>query len=235
MTRRGILVAILVGALLGVLVLAGALVALQRASTGEPVIGRRSEQGVLLALVLPDSNGNQAARLLVYYPPGGGTGTVIDPLTRAVVPGTSATNMGDAFTFGGGSALAKAYAEVSGVDNPAWAAVDEATWAAIAKSGLSVQLPRPIDVFNGSELVSFPAGAVALDAGDLGVLLAGIHGLDPSARRAVLGDAAAALQRALTSSGLSTGIESDLSSARLKNWLSSLASRSYPQTSTPVP
>ncbi len=235
MTRWGLLVAILLGALLGVLVLAGALVALQRASTGEPLVGRRSEQGVLLALVLPDANGDQAARLLVYYPPGGGSGTVVDPLTRAVVPGTSATTLGDAFTFGGGSSLARAYAEVAGVGEPAWAAVDEATWAALAKSGLSVNLPGPIDVFNGSDLVSFPAGEVALDAGDLGVLLAGIHGLDPSARRAVLGDAAAALQRLLAASGQSTGIESDLSSARLKNWLSSLASRSHPQTSTPVP
>ncbi len=233
MRSRGLLVAVLVGALVGVLALGGAFVLLQRANVGEPLFSRRGETGVLLALVLPDAAGRQAARVIVYYPPGGGRGVVIDPRTTSVIPGTSANTLGDALTFGGGASLSKAYAELTGVAAPSWVIVGETGWKRLARAGVSLRLPRPVDVFNGTELVSFPSGEVAVQAEDLGTLLGGIDALAPSDRLAVLGDAAAALQRSVASATDSEGLDSDLPVARLRSWVSALATRSIPQTSTP--
>jgi hypothetical protein len=158
---------------------------------------------------------------------------VIDPLTKSVVPGTSANTLGDALTFGGGAELARAYGQLAGVAMPSWVVVDDEAWARINRAGLSVNLPRPVDVFNGTDLISFPAGQVVVQPVDAGTLFAGIHGLSPSARLAILGEAAASLQRDLVSGGTGTGLTSDLSTRRRLKWLSSLATRSLPQTTTP--
>ena len=88
-------------------------------------------------------------------------------------------------------------------------------------------------MFNGTDLVSFPAGRVAVSPTDLGILLSGTDGLPPSDRRVVLGDAAASLQDALASAAETGGVASDLSSRSLSAWLDSLKARSMPQTSTP--
>jgi hypothetical protein len=233
MRGRGFLRAVLVGALFAVLVLGIGGYALLRARTGEPLFARGGERGVVLALVLPDAAGDRAARVIVYYPPGAARGVVVDPLTASVVPGTAATTLGDAFTFGGGAALARAYAGLAGTATPSWVVVDETAWRRLASGGVSVRLPRPVDVFNGTELVSFPLGEVAVQANDVGTLLGGIDGLSASDRLTVLGDIAVTLQRSVASATSSDRIESDLSARQFQSWLSALAGRSMPQTSTP--
>ena len=117
MKGRSLLVAVLVGGLLGITLVIGVLVVVQRARIGEPVLRTRSRGGVLVALVLPDATGSTAARVIVYYPPGTGAGKVVEPLTQVVVPGTSANTLRDAFTFGAGASLARAYGSLAGWAN----------------------------------------------------------------------------------------------------------------------
>ncbi len=175
MTRRGFAAAILIGALVAVVALVGGYLVLSTSQNGRPLVPAKSDAGLLVALVLPDANGTEGARVLVYYPPGTATGRVIDPLTPAVVSGASAQTLGDALTFGGGATLAEAYGALAGVAAPEWIVVDQAAWNKLAPRGLDVALPRPVDVFNGRDLVTFPAGEVALSSADTGVLLAAIH------------------------------------------------------------
>lgn len=233
MKGRGLLAAVLVGAIAGVLVLAATMLALQRASAGQSLLGGRNQTGVLLAVVLPDAAGNQAARIMVYYPPDGERPRVVDPLTPMVVPGTSADTLGDALTFGGGGAVAQAYAQLAGVGEPSWVVLDEEEWKRLDAGGLSVRLPRPVDVFDGTDLVSFPSGDVVVQPADAGTLLAALDELDPAARAAVLGQAAASVQRDLASARASEGLRSDLSASGLRKWLESLSARSDPETATP--
>ena len=232
MKRSGFVTAIVIGVVVALMVLGAGLLFVRGETTGRSIVARRTDSGLLVALVLPDANGTQGARALVYYPPGSGSGIVVDPLTPAIVSGASGGTLGDALTFGGGAGLSAAYADTAEVRPPAYLVVDQAAWERLVPGGVSVTLPQPVDVFNGSDLVSFPAGRVALDSGDAGVLLAAIHRLAPAERKVVLGEVAAALQRALGSSPLPPTLTSDLTPRRLKTWIWSLPARSTPVTGT---
>lgn len=231
MTKRGLFVAALIGGLVAVAVVLTLVLVAQRSLVGAPLLSR-AKQGTLVGLALADASGDVAVRLVVYYPPDGGPGKVVDPSSRVAVPGTSSNTLGDAYAFGGGAALAGAYARLSAVDTPAWIVIEPADWARIGRP-VSVYLPRPVDVFNGSELVSFPAGPVAATPAELGILLGGLQGLSGTERMAVLGQVAATLQRALAESAGSVKLGSDLSAGDLKAWSTSLAARSRPETSGP--
>ncbi len=231
MKRGGFLPAILVGALFGcALLLVAALVA-QRSLSGKPLLAR-ADKGVLVGLVLPDQSGDIGVRAVVYYPPGDAPGRVVDPASHVVVAGTSSNTLGDAYAFGGGASLAAAYARLASVDTPAWVLVEPGAWKDIGRS-VSVHLPRPVDVFNGSNLVSFPGGEVLLGRDQVGTLLGGLSRLPAAERRAILGEVASALQDALTAADGRTKLGTDLTPGALTTWMSSLGERSRPETASP--
>jgi hypothetical protein len=110
--------------------------------------------------------------------------------------------------------------------------IDAPQWQRLAGGTFDVTLPQAVDSFNGRELVSFPAGKVALKPADLGVLLSATDEMARSERLSILGEAAYALQRALTPSS-QDDLRSSLSQSRLGLWLATLPGRSAPETSTP--
>ncbi len=233
MTRRGSGCAIGAGILLALILVLAASVLAVRAGDGRPIGSTRDARGVLVALVLPDAAGAQDVRLMVYYPPGSAVGIVVDPSDPAVVPGTSARTLAGAFTFGGGDLLARTWAEKTDRPVPAWVVVDEPTWLRIADGPVTVALGAPVDVFDGTDLVTFPAGSVSVAPRDLGVLLAGMDASASSERRSVMGEAAEAVQRALGDIDGASNYASDLGRLGLRRWLQSLPSRAQPTTATP--
>ena len=186
----------LVGGLLGLatvavviwLVLSGAL------PTGAKRAQASAEGPVLVALVLPDADGVNVPRAIELYARMNGklTLTAIDPDQEATVSGTSAKTLADAYTFGGGGALADAYALSGGADEPAWVVVGQDAWNAL-RGGAPVELniPAPLEVFDGSRLYSYPQGPTSVPVAEVRRVLDGVQLLSSQLRRGVrmqLGD-----------------------------------------------
>jgi hypothetical protein len=170
---------------------------------------------VLVAVVLPDANGVLALRVLDRYERDGGLLRIaaVDPLASATVPGTSATTLAEAYSFGGGDRLAAAYADSTGALPPAWIVVGPESWRGLmASRRLDLRLATGIDVFDGKQLYSYPAGSTFVPASEISKLMDGATYLSDSERktiRSAVGDALAVelLRRYSTpDSGIATNL-----------------------------
>lgn len=223
--------AALVGALAGVVVVSAAIIAVRSGVVGKvQAVVKPEAKGMLLALVLPAGNGTVEPRVIVYYPPGSAPGVVVDPRRRVAVPGSSADRLLDAYAFGGGGGLASAYGQSANVPTPTWVLVDASAWAGLASGRtIDVTLSAPMDVFNGVDLVSLPAGSVAVDASQTAVVLSGADYLRTTGRNLVLAGVASGLQHLLVARGASTTLLSDTTPEQFAAWQRSLASRGSPE------
>ncbi len=122
---------------------------------------------VLVAVVLPDADGVLTVRQMDVVQRMGTTLrlTGVDPLTSATVPGTSAKTLADAFSFGGGAGLAAA---VAGSHRRPSAGVDSGGAGALQRllgaKRVTFALRDGVEVFDGTELYSFPAGRAQVPA-----------------------------------------------------------------------
>ncbi len=116
---------------------------------------------VLVAVVLPDADGVLTVRQMDVVQRMGTTLrlTGVDPLTSATVPGTSAKTLADAFSFGGGAGLAAAVAGATGDRVQAWIVVGPvALQELLGAQTVTFALLNGVEVFDGAELYSYPAG-----------------------------------------------------------------------------
>jgi anionic cell wall polymer biosynthesis LytR-Cps2A-Psr (LCP) family protein len=179
-----------------------------------------------VALVIPgaDQDGAVVAQLIGLVESGSGptpTLTDVDPDTRVRIPGTTFDRLGDAFSFGGGAAVAAALP----APRPAWVAVPQDVWAAAvdAKAGVDVTLPVAVDVFDGSRLTSLPKGGQRLDGAKCAALMRGMGFLATADRAAVRKQLLAGIAAALAASPAQvtpTTVKTDLTSDALASWLS---------------
>jgi len=102
---------------------------------------------------------------------------------------------------------------------------------------VALDLPEPLDVFDGTRLHTFPAGRGDVPADQVVYVLNGADHLPEAARRAIDAQVAGALAAALvnTANVGSVGLETNLSSEALRAWLGSLGSAEASQTATPSP
>lgn len=219
--------AVLVGALLAVLVVAG----LAAAFTLGVVPGaadrtaQASEGPVLVALVLPDADGVTVVRVLTVFERAGDVlrATAVDPLTSATIPGTSATTLAEAYSFGGGAGVANTYSLLNGSSDPLWVVVTPRGWSALMGTDeIPVTIPADIEVFDGTELYSYAQGATGFPAPEVAKVMTGAAHLSDT-ERAVLRDATGiALTAALVREGAQPGpgIETNMEPDQFAVWLS---------------
>lgn len=179
-----------------------------------------------VALVIPgaDKDGAVVAQLIGLVQSGSGrtpTLTDVDPGTRVRIPGTTFDRLGDAFSFGGGAAVAAALP----VPRPAWVAVPQDVWVAAvdAKAGIDVTLPVSVDVFDGSTLTSLPNGGQRLDGAKCAALMRGMSFLATADRAAVRKQLLVGIATALAATPAHvtpTTVKTDLTSEALASWLS---------------
>ena len=168
-----------VGALLAVVVVAVAGVALYLGSTLTPSRSAKPapDSRVALIVVAPDAHGVTLPITIATYPllASGPASESVDPSERAVVSGTSARSLGAAYPFGGGKAIAEAYGAARAVAAPHWIVIEARLLERFAPAGpVTVSLPRPVDVFDGTQLYSFPAGTARIPGDELGLLMDGV-------------------------------------------------------------
>ena len=137
------------------------------------------------------------------------------------VSGTSANTLRAAYPYGGGQALAAGIAQARAVAEPHWVVVDGATLERLgAGTTLAVHLYRPVEVFDGTRLSSFPSGTVEVEASQVGPLMAGVarwRGVEPeSVRRELAADTLSLLAAHTTNT---TGVVTDLTTEQLSGWL----------------
>ncbi|MDO9557185.1 MAG: LCP family protein [Coriobacteriia bacterium] len=155
-TLRTALVAALV-----VVIVAGAAVA-YCAVTDTPLPWQSAETPTRFLLIAgsPDDTGAVIAQVIVIVDTAEQTLTAIAPDTPATIPGTSYSELKDALPFGGGAAVARTYAEVSGAPVLPYITIRPGglVRAVDGLATIRVTLPAGMDVFDGDRLYSFPAG-----------------------------------------------------------------------------
>ena len=219
---------VLIGGGIAVLVVALVVVLLVTGVLTLPNSPEASARGpVLVALVLRDESGVRVPRVVDVYTrtQAGWAITSVSPTLPAVVSGTSGRTLADAYVFGGGDALAKAYSAGSRTSASAWVVVDQVAWERLVGSTpMSLEIPAHMEVYDGQQLIPFEQGTASIPATETGSLLNGAAYLstrDSSLVRARVGDVLAArLSRAGAQDVV--GLTSSLDAAQLRSWLSGL-------------
>lgn len=132
---------------------------------------------VLFIVAAPDEDGAMLAQLLFVADTTGGQ-VVVEPVSpdlEVTIPGTTYERLGDAYPFGGGAGTAEALARSRGGEALPYVVLDAGDLEVLgaARAGLSVELPQPMSVFDGTRLFAFPAGRQSLDGPEVGAVLKG--------------------------------------------------------------
>ena len=218
--------AALIGAILA-LVVVGVVVAL--ALTGSLPLGATpgtANGPVAVALVLPDAKGTVVVRAIDVYARSGSGWSVrsVAPTASVVVPGTGGSSLSDAYSFGGGDGLAGALRQ-TGQAVTSWVIVDQSGWNALrAHDPLSITLASSVEVFDGSQLLSFEKGTASVPATQTPELFDGAAFFTTEADRALRQQVGAGLVSSLRSAtpGATSFVHSDLTPPVLNAWLGGL-------------
>ncbi len=188
--------------------------------------GRRPIEGpVLVALVLPDEKGASTVRVLDVYTPGPGGMTVrsVDPSQSAQAAGTTASTLAEVYSYGGGDALATAFAkETTASTPPTWVIIGPKQWRELAGTDpLSLQLPAPMSVYDGARLYSYRAGVVEVPPQEVDKVLDGAAYLDAAQNLIVREQVGDAVARRLVRADAAS-LRSDAAAEQLTAWLATI-------------
>lgn len=182
-------------AALAVAVMVGGAIVLKRVADASKT--PEVPSAVLVVLTASDKEASQVAALPVLLKSENGTVTVtlVDPDRKAAVSGTSASTLAQAYPFGGGAAVAGAYANAVGTAVPAWIALEPSGWGHLvdAAGGIQIDVPSGVSAYIGGTLTVFEPGRQKLDGASAAALAATLEYLDPAEKVAVR----TALQQAL--------------------------------------
>jgi len=176
-------------------------------------------------LVLPDEEGVVLPRTVDRYVTSGTGATVehIDVRKEIAIPGTSYTQLRDAYAFQGPSGVAAAV----GVDaerTPSYVVLDTDTYARLmGDEPITIDVPEHMEVFDGETLRTFEAGETQVSPEDITALFLGLQYLDAEQRddvRAQVGRAIAA--RLATDSAAVAWLETDLSAEEYAAFVASV-------------
>lgn len=149
----------------------------------------------------------------------------VSPGTTVTIPGTSSSQLGDAFVFGGGAAVARALEETAsgpGGGVAPFVSVPAPVWRAAvqARRGVYVDVPEKVTAFDGTKLITINPGAQTLSADQVGTLLAGLSYIHPAKSAALRLELEQQLGAALVVA-LAEGdrLDSDLPPTEVQRWL----------------
>lgn len=196
----GTLVAALVVA---VLLIVGA-VAYATGLIGDATVSADEFDRVLLVAASEDESGAVVAQIIAVADLSGAEAALepISPVLRVTIPGTSFSELKDAYPFGGGRGTARALARAEGGDALPYVAISgtQLADAVRAAGGVSVRLPVPLSVFDGERLFTLQAGTQQLDADELQAVFKGAAYLTAAEREKLDAALTVALQEALAAS-----------------------------------
>ncbi|MGB4592253.1 MAG: hypothetical protein WBI63_00570 [Coriobacteriia bacterium] len=195
-------------------VLAGAALGAYVLTSGHlPGQGRTDNGRVLVVAALPDENGDIVAQVIADVDASGTAATVtsVDTSLAVTVPGTTYDRIRDAYAFGGGGGVASAYARLVGGDPLPYIDLGPAALrlAIEEAGGIALDLPAPMNVFDGERLYTFGAGPVTADTDGFRAILNGAAYLPARERSALLEQAAARVTALLSTypGGISAAIK----------------------------
>jgi hypothetical protein len=175
----------------------------------------------------------QLAGVVAVATQGGATLEFQDPLKKVTIAGTSYDQLRDAYPFGGAAAVAAALGAKSG-DGSSWVEVSQDAWVAALEAegakdasgatGVTVTLPKALDVFDGKRLASFKEGTSTVSPADLPLLLRGAAYRPESARLTVADQVGRPALLALGKRGGAAGLRTNLSPEALAGLLRRLGS-----------
>jgi hypothetical protein len=147
----------------------------------------------------------------------------VDSQTPATLSGTSASTLAELVPFGGGAAVADAYAEAEDVDEaPEWVLLQPQAWTALVDDagGIEIQLPEDVSTYVNGRLTVEPAGERSLTGDEaLGVAAAIPFVEDASAARTLRGALSEALAATVSAApgGLRRAVAADTASSSLSS------------------
>jgi len=203
---------LLVGVLIGLLLVAAVVGYLLWAGLQESK--HAGPDDVAVMLVLPDEEGVVLPRTVDRFVTAAGTTSVehVDVDGEIEIPGTSYTQLRDAYTFQGPSGVAAAVG--SGAEKvPSYVVLDLAAYRRLmGDEPIMVDIPAHMEVFDGESLRTFEQGEAEIGPDDITALFLGVQYLNASQREDVsaqVGDAIAGKLAADPSAG--SWLETDLS------------------------
>jgi hypothetical protein len=183
-------------------------------------------EGAVVVFASHAEDGAEVAQVIAQIGEDGRTVVLIDPRTPATIPGTSYDRLGDAYPFGGAEAVATALTGLSGA-GVAYVDVSEAAWIALLarRGSVSVVVPKALEVFDGSRLVSFAEGTQTVSAADVPALLRGAGYLGTAERVRIVEAVGEASVSALGVEGARTGVRTNLTAEAYARLLEGLRAR----------
>lgn len=123
----------------------------------------------------------------------------VSPALGVTIPGTSYSTLADAYPFGGGVGTAAALARARDEQPLPYVAIgaEELSTAVDAAGGVRVDLPAPMNVFDGEHLYALKAGKQTLTANELQAVLKGAPYLGERQREDLERELSSALIHAL--------------------------------------
>lgn len=186
---------------------------------------------VVVILVLPDEEGVVLPRVIDRYSADTGseaadasvTAESVDPLLQTEIPGTSYTELREAYPFSGAAGVAKALAQ--GEDEPpAYILISpEALTELMGSDSIEIDIPSRMEVFDGSRLFTFEPGIADLEPDEVVALFKGADYLDDGDREAIREQVGSEVLRLLDQGSDDTGapeiVETDLEPDAYARWI----------------
>lgn len=177
---------------------------------------------VLVIAATTDDSGAKVAQVIAFVDSSSTPPAVdsVDPWATVSIPGTNYTALRDAYPFGGGQAVAEAYAGGHGSEKLPYLAIGEPQliMAVDDAGGMVVNVPAEINVFDGEKLYTWLPGETTVDGAGLVAMLKGAPYLTEAERGDLLQSVSEGVVRLLGSweGGLAAaaeheGLETDLS------------------------
>jgi hypothetical protein len=183
----------------------------------------QSLERVVVVFASRGEDGSQLAQVVAVVTDDGRSVRFHDPGEKVTIPGTSYTMLRDAYPFGGAKMVAGALTSDASV-RTSYVDVPEAVWLRMleARGPLAMEIPAPIDVFDGERLVSIGEGTATVPAADVPLMLQGASYLKAPGAMSVIEQVGKASLAALGASRDRVGVQTDLSDeafARLREAL----------------
>jgi hypothetical protein len=183
-------------------------------------------QQVAVVFASHAEDGAQVAGVVALVSQGGRSVRLLDPEQAVTIPGTSFSKLGDAYPFGGGKTVADVLSG-SAAGPAAYVDVAEADWIALLERGGAVEVvvPKALEVFDGTRLVSFAEGTQTVPAADVPSLLRGANYLASAERMWIVDAVGEASIDALAAEGARTRVKTNLTAGAYSMLLAGMQAR----------
>lgn len=186
------------------LLAAAAVVAFATGVLGSATVSAEELDRVLIVAASPDENGDVVGQIIASADLSSGQLVLepFSPATPVTIPGTSFSELKDAYPFGGGKGTAEALARAEGGEALPYVAISagQLSSAVRAAGGVRLTLPEALSVFDGETLYSLEEGQQNLDADELQALFKGAAYLSESNRTKLDAELAEMLRAVLAAS-----------------------------------